>query len=78
MSITIKYFGITADAAGTTEEPFHENVETLAALRKKLEAKHSNLEGLHYRMAVNLELVEETCAIPDGGEVALLPPYSGG
>jgi molybdopterin converting factor small subunit len=51
---------------------------TVAALRGAVETAQPALRGRRYAVAVNGRWAAETDAVPEGAEVALLPPVSGG
>jgi sulfur-carrier protein len=78
MKVTVKYFGLVAEAAEKSEEVFELN-EALTAL----ELKEQCLNGLaiadkdSVQIAVNQNL-NDTITLKDGDEVALLPPFAGG
>ncbi len=53
---------------------------TVADLRRALIQQHPELNALlaHSRIAVNQEFADDTAVVPDGAEIALIPPVSGG
>ncbi len=53
---------------------------TIGELRRRLVRQYPNLSGLLEKsaFAVNDEFADDAAMIPDGAEVALLPPVSGG
>ena len=57
-----------------------ERAPTVGDLRVSLATKYPNLAGLLMKsaLAVNGEFADDATRIPDGAEVALLPPVSGG
>ncbi|MBO0341165.1 MAG: MoaD/ThiS family protein [Bacteroidota bacterium] len=78
MKVTVKYFGLVAEAAEKSEEVLEIN-EALTAS----ELKARCLNGLaiaekdSVQIAVNQNLDDKTI-INDGDEIALLPPFAGG
>ncbi|MCA0959448.1 MoaD/ThiS family protein [Muricauda ruestringensis] len=78
MNVTIKYFGLVAEAAAKSEEILELDGAITAS-----ELKAQCLNGLaiadkdSVQIAVNQNL-DETITINDGDEVALLPPFAGG
>ena len=78
MTVTIKYFGLVAEAA----DKFEEILELNGALTAS-ELKTQCLNGLNIadkdsvQIAVNQNL-DDTITLKDGDEVALLPPFAGG
>ncbi|WP_437395256.1 MoaD/ThiS family protein [Flagellimonas lutimaris] len=78
MKVTVKYFGLVAEAAEKFEEVMELNGQLTA-----LELKEQCLNGLliedkdSVQIAVNQNLDDKT-TLKDGDEVALLPPFAGG
>ncbi|WP_127137971.1 MoaD/ThiS family protein [Flagellimonas oceanensis] len=78
MKVTVKYFGLVAEATEKSEEVLDLN-GTLTALELKVQC----LNGLaiadkeSVQIAVNQNL-DDTITLKDGDEVALLPPFAGG
>jgi len=78
MKVTVKYFGLVAEAADKSEEVMKLNGELTAS-----ELKEQCLYGLSIadkdsvQIAVNQNLDDKT-TLKDGDEVALLPPFAGG
>ncbi len=75
--ITIKFFGVLSEVAGTTEEEIPISVDTKSLL-DLLKQKYSDLSGLQYSVAVNQVISGENRKISAGDEIALLPPFTGG
>ncbi len=81
MKIRVVSFATAADALGAPEREMELPDGTrVADLRRILEAEHPDLAPLWPRLAVAVdgEIARGETAIPDGAEVALLPPVSGG
>jgi molybdopterin synthase catalytic subunit len=78
--LTLLYFAGAREAAGTARELLSERPATVADLRALLAVRHPALARLlpRCRLAVGEELAEEHTPLPDGAEVAVLPPVSGG
>jgi sulfur-carrier protein len=76
--IKILYFGMLAERTGMTEETLDRTPGTVAALCAELLLRHPLLHGLSFRCAVDQHLVDDSCPIAPGAEVALLPPFAGG
>lgn len=78
MKVTVKYFGLVAEAAEKSEEVLEFNRALTAS-----ELKVQCLNGLEIadkesvQIAVNQNL-DDTITLKDGDEVALLPPFAGG
>lgn len=78
MKVTIKYFGLVAEAAGKTEELFHfEGQLSASEMKQKCLEKLTIGDIDSIQVAVNQNL-DETITLKDGDEVALLPPFAGG
>ena len=81
MRIAIRLFARAKDLAGadavTLEVP---SGATIGELRRQLAQAQPALAGLLQRsaIAVNDEFADDLLTVPQGAEVALLPPVSGG
>lgn len=83
MSIRILYFGRLKDALGRGEETLDwaggSSAGLLAALRGRGDDWAEALaEGKVFRLVVNQQVVRGEVVIPDGAEVGILPPVTGG
>lgn len=81
--IHIRYFGQLSDQLGITEEGMPWNGGTteqlLQVLRARGEPWVSALEADKvFKIAINHVLTHKTAEIPDGAEVGILPPVTGG
>jgi molybdopterin synthase catalytic subunit len=81
MRVNVRFFGITHDLTGFTEEqvelPQGENLE---GLRRRYETRFPRLlsMGSALLLAVNQEVAKGSTPLRDGDEVAFMPPVSGG
>ncbi|GAA4272888.1 MoaD/ThiS family protein [Aquimarina gracilis] len=78
MQLTIKYFGMLAEATAITEEQLHIDVCSVAELLNTLKDEYPKLRDKDFKVAVNQELVGNNYTINTEAEVALLPPFAGG
>lgn len=81
MNLTILYFAAAREAAGVAEEPLAlAGPADVAALRRALLERRPALARVlpRCRLAVNEELADDQTPVPDGAEVAVIPPVSGG
>jgi molybdopterin synthase catalytic subunit len=80
VAIQVLYFAGARDAAGTARETLAVPPATVGDLRRVLAAAHPELARVleRSRIAVDQEFAEDAAAIPDGAEVAVVPPVSGG
>jgi molybdopterin synthase catalytic subunit len=78
--VTVLYFAAAREAAGAGRETLEGAPSTVGDLRRALEARHPGLGAVlpRCRFAVNQEMAEESDPLPDGAEVAVIPPVSGG
>ncbi len=78
--VRVLYFAAAREAAGTAREELAEAPTDVAALRVELAARHPALARLlpRCRMAVDEEFVSDEARVPDGAEVAVVPPVAGG
>ena len=77
MAVTVLYFAAARERAGTAQE----TVEWSGGpVRQLLAAAHPELRPLlpHLRVAVNQEFTSLDAPVPEGAEVALVPPVAGG
>ena len=80
MSSTVLYFAAARDAAGTGAEILEPSPATVGELRRLLVTRHPALAPIlaRSRIAVGEEMAEDGDVVPDGVEVAVIPPVSGG
>jgi MoaE-MoaD fusion protein len=81
MAVTVLYFAGARDAAGLAKESLADPPRTVGALRERLVALHPPLARVlaRCRIAVEQDFAEDdAAAIPDGAEVAIVPPVAGG
>ena len=80
MSLTVLHFAAARERAGTAQETVEWNGGTVRQLLEALVVRHPGLRSLvpHLRVAVNQEFLPVEAEVPDGAEVALVPPVAGG
>ena len=70
---------MVAEATGCAEETILlAPIQSLSELRRALTIRYPALEKMEWRIAVNQQLAAKEQEIPEGAEIALLPPYAGG
>jgi molybdopterin synthase sulfur carrier subunit len=78
VSVTVLYFAALRDAAGRGAEVVDTPAD-LATLYAQLRARHGfAFAPAALRVAVDGEFVRWDTVVPDGAEVAFIPPVSGG
>ena len=80
-NITVMFFATLRDRVGTRSIQMQiPSGTTVAGLRTMLSEKYVPLSGLvdHSLVSINQEYVFNDNEIPEGAEVALFPPVSGG
>ncbi|MDC8002476.1 MoaD/ThiS family protein [Aureisphaera galaxeae] len=77
MNLTIKYFGMLAEATQCQEEEFLFSQESVSDLLKMLFVKYPELEEKDFQVAQNNQIVSKDSKI-ETTEIALLPPFAGG
>jgi len=77
MNLTVKYFGLLAEVTGCSEEHIHFSEESMDQLLDTLYSKYPELKSKDFQMAYNNEIVTKGTKLSDG-EIAFLPPFSGG
>jgi len=78
MQLTIKYFGMLAEATSISEEKVQTDVCTVVQLLDKLKQQYPKLNDNYFKVAVNQKLVAPNHKITSEAEIALLPPFAGG
>jgi molybdopterin converting factor small subunit len=76
MRVEIVAFGQISEITGAALRA--EGPDTTQALQQWLHAKYPALEQVRYCIAVNQQIVNSHIPLPEGAQVALLPPFSGG
>lgn len=77
--VTLLYFASLRDAAGMASETLETSAGDVSTLYAEVSARHGiawNTDNL--RVAVNGEFARWGDPLPDGAEVAFIPPVSGG
>jgi|JI7StandDraft_1071085.scaffolds.fasta_scaffold27276_5 molybdopterin converting factor small subunit len=77
MALKILVFGQLTEITQTSELEW-ETVEQVGALRQQLLQRFPEMAHISVAIAVNQTLADDQTAIPANGEIALLPPFSGG
>ncbi|MCB9204128.1 MAG: MoaD/ThiS family protein [Flavobacteriales bacterium] len=78
MKLTINYFGMIAEAIGSSKAEFEFHGKRVSDLKQELENTFPELEGMSYQIAVNQKLVSTEIVIAEQDEIAVLPPFAGG
>lgn len=85
MHIELRFFASVREAvgAGQLSLDIPPQVQTIGQLRTLLRDRGAEWEaalapGRALRMALNQQMVDESAALMDGGEVAFFPPVTGG
>jgi molybdopterin synthase catalytic subunit len=79
--MTILYFGPARDCAGIQSEPLGERGPlALDDLWRLLIERHPRLAECRSisRVAVDMEYIDDGGIVPEGAEVAIIPPVAGG
>jgi len=79
MELTIKYFGMAAEATHKSEEKLQPpSAITVQSLLQQLANRYPELKAMELRVAVNQSIANPETEIKEDAEVALLPPFAGG
>lgn len=79
MQIKLKYFGEIAELIGSTEEVIKVDEGYYSNhLCNLLEKKHSGINSINYRIAINQAISNDTVVLNEADEVAFLPSFAGG
>jgi len=77
MKITVLFFGVLTDVAGTGTR-FYSDVSSLDELKIRISDDYPEIIHYTFRISLNNEITSENAILKDGDEVALLPPFAGG
>ncbi len=78
-TITVRYFAVFRENAGTTAETLTADVATAADVFEITRERHRSAEPAgHCKVAINDELATWQTAVNDGDTVLLFPPVAGG
>jgi molybdopterin synthase sulfur carrier subunit len=77
MHIKIKYFGQIAEITNTFEEQLDVKDALISDVLELLYSKYKGLKQQDFKVALNKKLVALKTPLAEG-EIALLPPFSGG
>lgn len=78
MKLTINYFGMIAEAVGSSKADFELHGKNVSDLKNELEYTFPELVGMSCQIAVNQKLVSGENEINEQDEIAVLPPFAGG
>jgi molybdopterin synthase sulfur carrier subunit len=79
MEIRIQYYGMLAEITGqATEQLTLEAGLTVGMLRERVSEKYPEMGNKKFKVAVNLQIVDDLVEINADSEIALLPPFAGG
>jgi molybdopterin synthase catalytic subunit len=78
--VTLLYFAAARERTGLDREELDAYGKTVGALLEQLAGLHPELETVlpHCRVAVNQNFARSDDVVPEGAEVALIPPVAGG
>lgn len=78
-TLTVRYFAIFRENAGTGEESVSLDADTAADVFALLKGRHGSNEPLgHCKVAINGELSHWDATVADGDTILLFPPVAGG
>ncbi len=76
-NITVRAFGMIAEKIGSGQIQLT-GISTIEDLQISLFDQFPDLKNMKFSVAINKQLVSGNQSIPEGSEIALLPPFSGG
>jgi len=77
MKVTVKFFGMIAEAAGINSVIVND-VNDTRELVQFLETGFPKIAQQKYAIAINKKSIKGNMKLSEGDEVALLPPFAGG
>jgi molybdopterin-guanine dinucleotide biosynthesis protein A len=79
LRVTVRYFAMLREQAGTSHEEVHTQAATAAQLYEELRQRHRlTLPAQSLRVALNDEFADWHTRLSDGDNVVFLPPVAGG
>ncbi len=75
--ITVRAFGMIAEKIGSGQIQLL-GISSIEELRNSLFNQFPDLQNMKFSIAINKQLASGDAPIPEGSEIALLPPFSGG
>ncbi|MBX2984762.1 MAG: MoaD/ThiS family protein [Bacteroidia bacterium] len=75
--IKLLAFGMVAEKINQSKIEI-DYIDNSDSLKAWIVTQYPQLKDLKYSIAINHKIVQANTAIPNGAEVALLPPFSGG
>lgn len=77
--ITVRYFALFREQAGTGEEQLELDVLTAADVFVQTQHRHGSQEPAgHCKVAINDEMADWSTKVSEGDTVLLFPPVAGG
>lgn len=77
MDVSVFFFGQLTELTGCSSINMPV-VDDTDLLDRELKQRYPMLGDAKYTMAVNKKIIRQRTQLPEGAEVALLPPFSGG
>lgn len=77
MILKIKYFGLLAEITNCNDETIEFSNSSVSELLYLLFNKYPELKNKDFQVAQNNEIISKESVVLEG-EIALLPPFSGG
>lgn len=80
MTVRVLYFAAARDAAGTASESLDLAGRSVAEVTRALAERHPGLARVlaRSRVALDQRFVDAGALVPDGAELAIIPPVAGG
>lgn len=79
LSVNIKYFGMTGEAAKKDNEVIKLNESaSVEEIKNLILHKYPRLKKIDFQIALNLSIASGSETVNDNDELALLPPFAGG
>ena len=77
MKLKIKYFGMLAEFTNCEEETIDFTKSSVSELIDELNDLYPQLHTINYQVAIDKKIVSKDSILTEG-EIAMLPPFSGG
>ncbi len=77
MAITVLFFGVLSEIAGTGTRIYND-IKSIEHLRIRVADDYPEMAHYSFRISVNNEITDNDRILADGDEIAFLPPFAGG
>jgi molybdopterin converting factor small subunit len=77
MEVSVLFFGVLSEVAGTDMRHFRD-VRSTSDLMHRILDEYPEIGNYNFRLSLNNEIIDGVMPLSDTDEVALMPPFAGG